>query len=136
MPDPDSLVAHQRRSFDAFTQADVAPEARLRQGLEACLREAFPMRSFCERYELSLVRYAFDAPEGDPRERLLAGATWERALRVTVVGVRCEVAPDGSREITAAAEEEVVLGAIPWMTDAGTFVVDGVERVVHPQLAR
>lgn len=136
MPDTDPLIAHQRRSFDAFTQADVAPDARLLQGLEACLREHFPIRSFCERHGLALVRYAFDEPEGDPHDCLLAGTTWQRALRVTLLGVRLEVAPDGARQIVDAAEEEVVLGAIPWMTDAGTFIIDGVERVVHPQLAR
>ncbi len=136
MPDTDPLLAHQRRSFDAFTQADVAPDARLPQGLEACLREHFPIVSFCERHELALVRYSFDPPEGSPHDCLLAGTTWQRALRVTVLGVRLEVAPDGARQVLDAVEEELVLGAIPWMTDAGTFVVDGVERVVHPQLAR
>lgn len=136
MPDTDSLMAHQHRSFEAFAQADVAPEDRFEQGLEGCLRETFPILSFDETHELSFVRYSFDPPADGPHECLLAGSTWARSLRVTVLSTRFALSPDGVRQIADVVEEEVGLGAVPWMTDAGTFIVRGVERVVHPQLAR
>lgn len=132
----DTLLAHHRASFEAFTQSRTEPDLRAWQGLEATLREAFPIKGFDEVFELSFVRYRFGDLTDDPRTCLLEGTTWARTLWLTLLCVRHRTEPSGERIVVDMIEEEVACGELPWMTDEGTFVVDGVERVVLPQLAR
>lgn len=132
----DTLLAHHRASFEAFTQSRAEPDLRALQGLEAMLREAFPIEGFDEVFELTFVRYRFGDLADDPRACLLEGTTWARTLWLTLLCVHHRTEPSGERIIVDMIEEEVACGELPWMTDEGTFVIDGVERVVLPQLAR
>ncbi len=132
----DTLLAHHRASFEAFTQSRAEPDRRAWQGLEAILREAFPIKGFDEVFELSYLRYRFGDLSDDPRTCLLDGTTWARTLWLTLRCVRHRAEPSGERVIVDMIEEEVSCGELPWMTDEGTFVIHGVERVVLPQLAR
>jgi DNA-directed RNA polymerase subunit beta len=132
----DSLLALQRASFEAFTLPDVAPHERAYEGLDGCLRELFPLDDFSRTAELDYGGYRFGAPSESAQACRLAGTTFARELWVTVRSIRYRDDPSGERMIVDLIEEDVPFGPLPWMTDEGTFVIDGVDRVVHPQLAR
>jgi DNA-directed RNA polymerase beta subunit len=131
----DDLLGAVHASFAAFTQAAVDPDARAHTGLERCLRERFPVRDFLDLAEVAFVRYHFEEPPVDVAECRRLRRTWARDLRVTLCGVSW-VDRGGVRDIRDVVEETVTLCAIPWMTERGTFVIKGVERAVHAQLAR
>lgn len=131
----DDLLGATLASFAAFTQADVDPDARAHAGLERCLRERFPVRDFLDLAAVEFVRYRFEDPPVEAADCVRLRRTWARDLRVTLRGVA--FAPgDGGRVIRDVVEETVTLCALPWMTERGTFIVKGLERAVHAQLAR
>ncbi len=124
--EPPDLIGIQTESYNEFLQKDINPAKRKRQGLQAVFKEVFPLESYDGRYVLDFVRYDLSAPRMDRLDSLYEGATFAAPLHVTF---RLK---DGEE----VREESVYMGEIPLMTEDGSFVVNGAERVVVSQLHR
>ena len=125
------LLTIQLDSFDKFIQKD--PEGQ--QGLEAAFRSVFPIVSNNGYTELQYVDYRLEEPEFDVRECQIRGSTYAAGLRVKLRLVSYDK-ESSSRAVKDIKENEVYMGEIPLMTDNGTFVINGTERVIVSQLHR
>src|SRR5881227_1520593 len=132
-----NLIEIQRRSYEEFLQKDVTPEQRKDQGLQAVFKSVFPIKDFNETASLEFVSYTLSEPKYDVEECHQRGMTFAAPLKVTVQLVIWDVDPDsGVRSIKNVKEQEVYFGEIPLMTQHGTFMVNGTERVIVSQLHR
>ncbi|HLT45999.1 MAG TPA: DNA-directed RNA polymerase subunit beta [Rubricoccaceae bacterium] len=131
---PDFLEV-QFRSFEDFIQADKAPEERdPKKGLEAVFREHFPITDTRERYTLEYLHYSLDAPKHSIEECIAQGLTFAVPLKAKL---RLSSKEDEDEdEPEEAIQQDVYLGNLPMMTEKGTFVVNGAERVIVSQLHR
>jgi DNA-directed RNA polymerase subunit beta len=129
------LLAIQIDSYKQFTQATTPPEDRLEQGLHAAFKSVFPIVSYSGKALLEYVSYRLGKPEFDVSECMLRGATYAVSLRVKVRLIIYEK-ESTAKVIKDIKEQEVYMGEIPLMTDSGTFVINGTERVVVSQLHR
>ncbi len=122
----------QLASFEYFTQLDVAPKDRLNQGLQRIFNENFPIVDSRETHILEFIYYAVDTPKYNIVECQERGLTYavplKAKLRLSAV--------DETDEASETIEQEVFLGDLPWMTERGTFVINGAERVIVSQLHR
>ena len=125
------LLTIQLDSFDKFIQKD--PEGQ--QGLEAAFRSVFPIVSNNGYTELQYVDYRLEEPEFDVRECQIRGSTYAAGLRVKLRLVSYDK-ESSSRAVKDIKESEVYMGEIPLITDNGTFVINGAERVIVSQLVR
>ena len=133
-----NLIDIQKRSYDEFLQKDVPAEsARKDQGLQAVFKSVFPIKDFNETASLEFVSYTLAEPKYDVEECRQRGMTFAAPLKVTVQLVIWDVDPEsGVRSIKNVKEQEVYFGEIPLMTQHGTFMVNGTERVIVSQLHR
>jgi DNA-directed RNA polymerase subunit beta len=132
-----NLIEIQRQSYDKFLQADVAPDTREDTGLQSVFKSVFPIRDFNQTASLEFVSYRFERPAYEVNECRERGMTFSAPLKVTVRLVVWDVSDEGgSRSIRDVKEQEVYFGEIPLMTDTGTFIINGTERVVVSQLHR
>src|SRR5213595_3433718 len=132
-----NLIDIQKRSYEEFLQKDVAPEVRKDQGLQAVFKSVFPIKDFNETASLEFVRYTLSEPKYDVEECHQRGMTFAAPLKVTVQLVIWDVDQEsGVRSIKNVKEQEVYFGEIPLMTQHGTFMVNGTERVIVSQLHR
>ena len=122
------LVELQHQSYKWFLQPDEAPDYRKSQGLQELLEEIFPIESYDGSFVIEFLRYYIDPPTLTEEEARQKDLTWSMPLRATV-----QMINRGTGEIK---EEEIFLGDFPVMTDRGSFIVNGTERVVVNQLAR
>jgi DNA-directed RNA polymerase subunit beta len=125
------LLSIQLDSFKKFIDLDVEGQ----HGLEAAFRSVFPIKSYSGNAELQYVSYRLGAPVFDVKECQIRGVTYSAPLRVKLrlVLFDREAAPGTVKDIK---EQEVYMGEIPLMTDNGTFVINGTERVIVSQLHR
>ncbi|WP_199610657.1 DNA-directed RNA polymerase subunit beta [Flocculibacter collagenilyticus] len=125
------LLQIQLESFKKFIEAD--PEGEY--GLEAAFRSVFPIKSYSGNSELQFVSYRIGEPVFDVKECQIRGVTYSAPLRVKLrlVLYDKESAPGTVKDIK---EQEVYMGELPLMTDTGTFVINGTERVIVSQLHR
>ena len=130
---PDFLDV-QIKTFHDFVQDDVPPEDRENEGLQAVFNEHFPIKDSRERYTLEFVSYELDAPKHTVQECMDQGLTYTVPLKATLRLTSKE--EDGDEEVVEAIEQEVYLGTLPFMTERGTFIVNGAERVIVSQLHR
>lgn len=128
---PDFLDV-QLDSYRKFTQWDTAPEDRDYFGLQQIFEEHFPIQDTREQYLLEFISYDFDTPKYSIKECQERGLTYSTPLkaRLRLSSV------DQSDEATETIEQEVFLGDLPWMTERGTFIINGAERVIVSQLHR
>ncbi len=132
-----NLIAIQKRSYDAFLQATVSPDEREDIGLQAVFKSVFPIRDFNGRSELVFAGYTLERPDYDVEECRQRGMTYAAPMKVTIQLIIYDSAGDGGdRVVRDIKEQEVYFGKIPLMTESGTFVVNGTERVVVSQLHR
>jgi DNA-directed RNA polymerase subunit beta len=132
-----NLISVQKESYDQFLQTDVRPEQRKSTGLQAVFRSVFPIKDFSGKAELQFVGYELEAPKYDVDECRERGMTFSAPLKVTVRLVVWEVDPEtAKRKVYDMKESDVYFGEIPLMTENGTFIVNGTERVVVSQLHR
>ncbi|CAM3101497.1 DNA-directed RNA polymerase subunit beta [Vibrio rarus] len=125
------LLSIQLDSFDKFIEQD--PEGE--HGLEAAFRSVFPIQSYNGNSELQYVSYRLGEPVFDVKECQIRGITYSKPLRVKLrLVVFDKDAPAGT--VKDIKEQEVYMGEIPLMTDNGTFVINGTERVIVSQLHR
>ncbi|MCP5149402.1 MAG: DNA-directed RNA polymerase subunit beta [Chromatiales bacterium] len=131
------LLAIQLDSYREFLQAEAPPEAREEKGLHAAFRSVFPIESYSGDAALEYVTYRLGAPVFDVKECQLRGMTFAASLRVKLWLVLYEKdASTGERTVKDIKEQEVYMGEIPLMTENGTFIINGTERVIVAQLHR
>jgi len=126
MPD---MIEVQRDSYHWFYQDNVSPEERVSQGLQELLEEVFPIESYDGNFALEFVSYSIDKPKITEEEARQKDMTWARPIKATIrlTNTKTQVRKEA---------KEIFLGDFPVMTDRGTFIINGTERVVINQLAR
>jgi DNA-directed RNA polymerase subunit beta len=129
------LLSTQIDSYHAFLQQDVQPAKRKDAGLQASFKSVFPMVSYNGAAALEFVKYRLDEPVFEEKECRVRGLTYAAPLKVVVKLVIFD-RESKEKKVKEVREQEVYLGEIPLMTDHGTFVINGTERVVVSQLHR
>ncbi len=127
------LLAIQVDSYRNFLQDGRAPKQRGDEGLQAAFRSVFPIESYSGNAALEFVEYALGKPEFDVRECILRGSTYAAPLRVKI---RLIIRDKETKAIKDVRDQDVYMGEIPLMTENGTFVINGTERVIVSQLHR
>jgi DNA-directed RNA polymerase subunit beta len=129
------LLATQIESYSAFLQARVDPDKRAPEGLQAAFLSIFPIESHSRNARLDFVNYVLGAPPFDVKECQQRGLTYASPLRakVRLTIMDKEASKPTVREVK---EQEVYMGEIPLMTNTGSFVINGTERVIVSQLHR
>nr|WP_243663819.1 hypothetical protein [Rhodothermus marinus] len=128
------LLEIQLQAFKEFVQDDVPPEEREDKGLQAVFKEHFPITDSRERYILEFLYYALDTPKHTIEECLAQGLSYSVPLKAKL---RLSILEDEDEEEAGEAiEQEVYLGNLPYMTERGTFIINGAERVIVSQLHR
>jgi len=131
------LLATQIDSYRGFLQADAKPDAREPHGLHAAFNSVFPIVSYSGNAALEYVHYRLGEPVFDERECQQRGATFAAPLRVLVrLVIYDKDAPAGAKQVKDIKEQEIYMGELPLMTDNGTFIINGTERVIVSQLHR
>ena len=131
------LLATQIDSYRCFLQDGVPAEERADIGLHAAFKSVFPISSYSGNAVLEYVSYRLGEPVFDVRECQLRGTTYAAPLRVLArLVIYDKDAPAGSKVVKDIREQEVYMGELPLMTDTGTFVINGTERVIVSQLHR
>ncbi|MFH1131793.1 MAG: DNA-directed RNA polymerase subunit beta, partial [Pseudomonadota bacterium] len=132
-----NLIDIQKRSYEKFLQADVPIDQREEIGLQGVFKSVFPITDFSETASLEFVSYHLEKPKYDVDECRQRGMTYAAPIKVTIQLVLRDV-NEGSNEqsVRDVKEQEVYFGEIPLMTDQGTFIINGTERVVVSQLHR
>jgi len=131
------LLAIQLDSYRTFLQAEVPEDARTDVGLHAAFKSVFPITSYSGNASLEYVSYRLGEPVFDVKECQLRGLTYAAPLRVKVRLVVLDKEAAGAKKpVKDVREQEVYLGELPLMTENGTFIVNGTERVIVSQLHR
>ena len=131
------LLATQINSYRDFLQEGVVRDQRKNVGLHAAFKSVFSIESYSGNAVLEYVSYRLGEPPFDVRECQLRGTTYAAPLRVLVrLVIYDKDSPAGSKVVKDIKEQEVYMGELPLMTDTGTFVINGTERVIVSQLHR
>ena len=131
------LLATQVDSYKKFLQAETSHSRRADDGLHAALKSVFPIDSHSGLAVLEYVSYRLGDPTFDVKECQQRGTTYAAPLRVLVrLVIYDKDAPAGSKVVKDIKEQEIYMGEIPLMTETGTFVINGTERVIVSQLHR
>ncbi len=133
MPD---LIGIQKVSYDAFLQREVDPDRRRDDGLQRAFTSVFPITDAAGRARLEFRHYEFDPPKFQVDECLRRGKTYAAPLKVTLSLIIYDEAAGGARTYREIKEQDVFMGDMPLMTDKGTFITNGTERVVVSQIHR
>ncbi|MEM0928174.1 MAG: DNA-directed RNA polymerase subunit beta [Pseudomonadota bacterium] len=132
-----NLIQVQRESYEAFLQRYIPAEERKRDGLEAVFKSVFPISDFTETAYLQYVSYEFEDPKFDTEECMQRDMTYSAPLKVKLQLAVFEVDEDtGAKSVKDIKEQEVYMGELPLMTDNGTFIINGTERVIVSQMHR
>src|SRR6185437_10856621 len=132
-----NLIELQRKSYEKFLQAEVSPQKRDNIGLQAVFKSVFPIEDFNKTASLEFESYTLEKPKYDVGECRQRGMTFAAPLKITVRLVVYDVDEEaGTRNIRDIKEQEVYMGEIPLMTEAGSFIINGTERVIVSQLHR
>ena len=131
------LLATQVDSYKKFLQAEVPHAKRVDDGLHAALKSIFPIESHSGHAVLEYVSYRLGEPTFDVKECQQRGTTYAAPLRVLVrLVIYDKEAPASAKVVKDIREQEIYMGEIPLMTETGTFVINGTERVIVSQLHR
>ena len=132
------LVEIQKRSYEVFLQKETNAERRADRGLQAALMSVFPITDFNSSAILEFSSYSLGTPKYDTRECLEQGMTFAAPLKLRIRLVVFDAQEKGAKtkKVLDVREQEVYVGELPLMTDRGTFIVNGTERVVVSQLHR
>jgi len=132
-----NLIEMQKESYRRFLQKNLAPEARSEYGLHGVFRSVFPIRDFSGACSLEFVDYDLGDPKYDVDECLQRGMSYEVPMKIRVRLVVYETGAEvKSQTIRDIKEQEIYFGTLPLMTENGTFIINGTERVVVSQLHR
>ena len=131
-----NLIEVQRTSYDQFLQLWKG-DGRKDEGLEAVFRQVFPIKDFSESSLLEYVDYHFEEPKYDVEECQQRSMTYAAPLKVTLRLIVFDVDVEtGAKSVKDIKEQDVYMGDVPFMTENGTFVVNGTERVIVSQMHR
>jgi len=136
-----NLIEIQTKSYENFLQRDVPPAKREMMGLQAAFKSVFPISDFSGKCSLEFVSYKLGDVRYDVKECIQKGMTYAAPLKIMVRLVVFDVERPGEkgvedRQIRDIKEQEVYFGEIPLMTERGTFIINGTERVIVNQLHR
>jgi len=132
-----NLIEIQRKSYDKFLQMDLEPEKRGNIGLQGAFKSVFPIRDFSGKCSLEFVNYKIGDVKYDVKECVQKGMTYAAPLKIVVRLVVFDADRSSEQKlIRDIKEQEIYFGEIPLMTESGTFVVNGTERVIVSQLHR
>ncbi|MBR6838786.1 MAG: DNA-directed RNA polymerase subunit beta [Alphaproteobacteria bacterium] len=134
-PLPD-LVEIQYNSYNEFLQADVAPQNRENKGLQAVFTPMFPIHDYAGIADLEFVEYTLEKPVYNVKECMLRNMTYSRRLKVKLRLILWDVADDGKKTLRDIKDQEIFMGEVPLMTERGSFLAAGVERVIVSQMHR
>ena len=130
-----NLIEVQRESYEQFLRSE--PEKDYVSGLEKTLRSVFPIRDFAGTAELDFVHYELEPPKYDTTECRQRGITYAAPMKVTLRLIVFEVDQETeTRSVLDIKEQDVYMGDMPLMTDNGTFIINGTERVIVSQMHR
>ena len=131
-----NLIEVQRTSYDQFLQLWKG-DGRKDEGLEAVFRQVFPIKDFSESSLLEYVDYHFEDPKYDVEECQQRSMTYAAPLKVTLRLIVFDVDQEtGAKSVKDIKEQDVYMGDVPFMTENGTFVINGTERVIVSQMHR
>jgi DNA-directed RNA polymerase subunit beta len=130
-----NLIEIQKQTFQRFLQTNVEAEKRENVGLQEVFNSVFPIKDFNDSASLEFVGYTLEEPKYDVKDCLARGMTYAAPFKVTIRLVAWDDS-GGSQAIRDVKEQEVYFGEIPVMTEHGTFIINGTERVIVSQLHR
>jgi DNA-directed RNA polymerase subunit beta len=132
-----NLIEVQRSSYEQFLQREVRAGERREEGVEAVFKSVFPIKDFNERAVLEYVSYEFEEPKYDVEECVQRDMTYAAPLKVKLRLIVFETDEEtGARSVKDIKEQDVYMGDIPLMTEKGTFIVNGTQRVIVSQMHR
>jgi DNA-directed RNA polymerase subunit beta len=132
-----NLIEVQKASYDQFLLVDEPKGGRPDEGLQSVFKSVFPISDFQGKALLEFVRYEFEPPKYDVDECRQRGMTFAAPLKVTLRLIVFDVDEDtGAKSVKDIKEQDVYMGDMPLMTDNGTFIVNGTERVIVSQMHR
>ena len=132
-----NLIEVQRSSYEQFLQMHTSPDKRDPDGLEAVFKSVFPIKDFSDRATLEYISFEFEAPKFDVQECMQRDLNYAAPLKVKLRLIVFETDEEtGAKSIKDIKEQDVYLGDIPLMTDKGTFIINGTERVIVSQMHR
>lgn len=131
-----NLIEIQRRSFKRFLQGQTPSNKREDSGLQGAFSSVFPIMDYNETASLEFIKYIIGTPKYDVRESLDKGINYAAPIKIRVKLNLWEKGDSGQKKLKESREQEVYLGELPLMTETGTFIINGVERVVVSQLHR
>ncbi|MFS2319308.1 DNA-directed RNA polymerase subunit beta [Maricaulis sp. D1M11] len=132
-----NLIEVQKSSYEHFLMKDVPVAERTETGMQAVFKSVFPVKDFAERSVLEFVSYEFEPPKFDTEECVQRDLTYAAPLKVKMRLIVFDVDEEtGARSVKDIKEQDVYMGDIPLMTDKGTFIVNGTERVIVSQMHR
>ena len=134
-PLPD-LVEIQYDSYKDFLQADVDPQNRKNIGLQNVFSSMFPIKDYAGIADLEFVEYTLDKPVYNVKECMLRNMTYSSKLKLKLRLILWDVAEDGKKTLRDIKEQEIFMGEVPLMTERGSFIASGVERVIVSQMHR
>ncbi|MDA9177615.1 DNA-directed RNA polymerase subunit beta [Candidatus Pelagibacter sp.] len=130
-----NLIEVQKNSYDELT--DFNPNAELPKGFDRVFKSIFPIEDLNDKATLEYVSYRLEKPKFDVEECIARGLTYSSALKCTLRLVVYEIdIENNTKDILSAKEQEVYMGEVPMMTNSGTFITNGVQRVVVNQMHR
>ena len=132
-----SLIEMQTRSYADFLQLDVPPEKKKDRGLQAALTSVFPIVDYNHSATLEFVNYSLGDSKYNARDCIEHGVTYAAPLRIRVrLIVLQKTEKEESQDVREVKEQEIYVGELPLMSERGTFIINGTERVVVSQLHR
>lgn len=132
-----NLIDIQMNSYKQFLQANTPADKRTDTGLQAVFKSVFPIHDFAGRGDLEFVKYELDQPKYDVHECLKRDLTFATPVRATLRLMVWDIdETTGARTIRDIKEQDVYMGDLPLMTESGTFIINGAERVVVSQMHR
>ena len=130
-----NLIEVQKNSYDELT--DFNPDAEITKGFDRVFKSIFPIEDLNDKATLEYVSYNLEKPKFDVEECIARGLTYSSALKCTLRLVVYEIDQENNtKDILSAKEQEVYMGEVPMMTNSGTFITNGVQRVVVNQMHR
>lgn len=134
-PLPD-LVEIQYNSYKDFLQDDVEPQNRKNIGLQNVFSSMFPIKDYAGVADLEFVEYTLDKPVYNVKECMLRNLTYSSKLKLKLKLILWDITEDGKKTLRDIKEQEIFMGDVPLMTERGSFIAAGVERVIVSQMHR
>ena len=132
-----NLIEVQKNSYRELTENNLNIESHLVKGFDRVFKSIFPIEDMNDKASLEYVSYRLEKPKFDVEECITRGLTYSAALKCTLRLVVYDInQEDNTKDILSAKEQEVYMGEVPMMTNSGTFITNGVQRVVVNQMHR